>query len=146
MPLPFFSLDSFEFINMHVAGNPAAPPPYPQRSNQLITRPGVDGHAFVFTGVKAPGPFPLRTFVDVATEDDAATLVNLYKTLVCTGAYNIIWKGVNYEQDHLTLFVVNQVDAVRVKKVAAAAGGFVGGWCVAVECLWTLTPIPKPSE
>lgn len=117
----------------------------------VVQRDGVDGTAFVQTGVKGD-PFQMSTLVDVDTFANAQSLRVIYKSLVSMNLYEVSVGGLNYYTVFGHKYIVQDV-----KAEAVAIGRSVGGLVVnsigtpsadpsvkalaRVDALWTLVPI-----
>lgn len=135
------SLGRFDFVAFHGVQDRGQPPDLLQEELVPITRPGVDGTAFVFTGKKAR-PFQMRSGVDVLNAKDVRKLLRGYYLLKGDGAQSIVWNDLDFASEYDVRYVVLDVQILSVRRISAAAGGLNSDPQFWVEALWTLNPVP----
>jgi len=133
------SLGSFEFITL-TSSAPDGAPLVMQNEISPVQRPGVDGTAFIKTGLKGK-PFQMRSFVDVDTFANAVALGVSYQTLARNEAYELVWCDVNYSTACSTRYFVLDVSPPKVRRCNSAVGGLVSNPAAVVEAIWTLIPV-----
>lgn len=134
------SLGDFLFVSFHHPQDHGAPPLLPAQQGEIVQRPGADGTSVLRLGVKSE-PFQMRSMVDVLSFYDANILMGLYMASQNTGAYRLIWGGVDYTFNFGALFIPLRVEPIRIRRVSAATGGLTLGATAIVEALWTLQSV-----
>lgn len=133
------SLGSFDFITL-TSSAPDGAPLVMQNEIATVQRPGVDGTAFIKTGLKGK-PFQMRSFVDVDTFANAVTGANLYQSVARDEAYVLVWCGINYSTTFNTRYFVIDVSPPKVRRCNSAVGGLVSNPQAVIEAIWTLVPV-----
>lgn len=144
MALPIFSLGQFDFITLEnlAAGGRGGAPELPQTLLEIVQRAGVNGTAYINLAKKGM-PFQVRSLVDVASEDDAQTLIAAYYDAVGGDKLPLVWRDNNYYTNHQVMFEVLRVEAPRMQVMGTIVGGLnvaPGDVGVVVEAIWTLNP------
>ena len=144
MPIPVFSLGTFDFITLEnlAAGGRGGAPELPQTLLEIVQRAGVDGTAYINMAKKGM-PFQVRSLVDVASESDAQTLIAAYYDAVGGDKLPLVWRDNDYYANHQVLFQVLRVEAPRMQVVQNVVGGLnipPGESGIVVEAIWTLNP------
>lgn len=117
-------------------------PELPQTQLEAAIRAGVKGTGWIDTNDRGT-PFQVRTWVDVASEGDAQTLVKNYFISVGGDKLGIVWRDNDYYGLHGVKFEVIRFEAPRLEVMANITGGLnvsPGNAGVIVSGIWTLCP------
>ena len=135
------SIGSFPFVTLTNPIGQNGAPLLVRAENETIQRPGVHGTGVRRLGVKG------ETFQMISTRDNssvgfAAQEYNLYTELTKSGAQNIRFKGLDYDQFGV-LYVVLNVSDPDITPLRNKVGGLLGALASAVKLTdtWTLQPV-----
>lgn len=134
------SLGPFNFVTLTGPGDRGEPPTLLQRTAVPIQRAGVNGTAFVRTGIKAQ-PSWLRSGIDCIHQQHADALITAYKSLEAGNAQPIVWNDVDFQATYNCLYVVLEVRVIQCIRLSAAAGGLSSNSTRWLECAWLVNPV-----
>lgn len=138
-----YSIYNYSFLGLESAAGRGGAPLLPHEMIELVQRDGVNGTGFILRGSKGFA-FPARSWVDVASEAAAHTLMVGYRTLVGTGLYDVTFRSVSYGTVHNVYYGVIGVTEDRIETMANMTGGLnvsngsVGG---VLHVIWHLVPV-----
>ncbi len=100
-------------------------------------RAGIQGSEVTRMGAKGR-PFVLQSRVDLQSYEEAKTLLDDYLGLVGADPVSVTQGGVTSQY----LFIVLNINVLRIPPVAGGVGGFNSNPRALLECRWTLLAIP----
>lgn len=122
------------FAFLEIMGDPQ----FPTGDIDLVARPGVNGFALWFTGVRGK-PFSLMSLVDAPTLGDAYDLYDQYRFLIGAGLQALTWRNINMTSVSI-MFAVLDVRPLQIRQVAKFVGGLNSNPGAICRCEWTLIP------
>lgn len=114
-------------------------PEFPSGDIEIVARPGVDGVALWFTGVRGK-PFSIVSLVDAPDLIGAYDLYEQYNRIVGAGVQNMVWRNVGLV-GYGIVFAVLMVRPLQIRQVAKFVGGFNNNPTAICRCEWTLLPV-----
>jgi hypothetical protein len=131
-----YSLGTFSFVSMSI------PPRRSCQQAETEVRPGMDGHAIFFTGIRGD-EFEVQTFVNVVSPATPESVAHAYvaaKNALATLVYNGVAEANFYQ--------ILDVQIVDASRVVGAVGGLSGTTVGRVIANWRLihTQVEVPEE
>lgn len=124
-----FRIGPFNFVSM------TGPPPRPRNTADREGRPGINGEALWYTGLRGES-WTTETFVDVPTLLGAWQLFARYEQSVFNGLWPVVWAGIGADY----LYTVDRVDLVQCCACLMGLGGLNGTSQAVLRARWTITP------
>ncbi len=109
----------------------------PREILEIEERAGIQGSEVTRMGAKGR-PFVLQSRVDLQSYEEAKTLLDDYLGLVGADPVSVTQGGVTSQY----LFIVLNINVLRIPPVAGGVGGFNSNPRALLECRWTLLAIP----
>lgn len=136
------SLGGFNFISLETELRGGTPPVL-QLEAAPVQRAGVDDTGIITKGKKGK-PFRMRSVVDVADISAGNALAASYQTALRTGAWVLVFQGINYSTTFATRYFVLSVEQTTVRRLSTSVGGLTPGGLAVVGAVWTLQPVSYP--
>ena len=140
MALPVYSLGVFDFVTFRNVNSWSGAPSLPSQQVQIVQRFNVPGTGFI-RGGRSGTPFLMHSFVDLASDVDAAALIANYHLAKGSDPLAIIWRDIDYFGLYGVKFVVVDLPFVGSKRFLGGTGGLNPPSLSSVEALWALVAV-----